>query len=219
MGLHHNQGEEEIMVNLDYPGVCLSCVDERCHITPPDLSLSRERVHGLTTGYALEVVKTLKDTFPDKFSTLEEAYQVLDALKAMLVNGLKIHTAVDIEGIGTFRAVPGGKAGYSVAFDADPRLTDHYHETNPPEAEKAKELLQNTRGYSLTIMKVLRDTFPHKLSSLEEAYRVFYVMRALLANGFEKGEVELEGIGTFKTSGEGKVDFEPQQVLLAAVNE
>jgi nucleoid DNA-binding protein len=206
------------MVNLDYPGVCLSCVDDRCHVTPPDLSIARERVHGLTEGYALEVVKTLQETFPDKFNTPEEAYQVLDALKAMLVNGLKIHTAVDISGIGTFRAV--NKDGrYTIAFDADPKLTDHHHDTNPPDLDRAKGLLQDTKGYSLTIMKVIRDTFPHKLPNLEEAFRVFYVMRAVLANGFEKGEVELEGIGKFKVGEGGSVDFQPQQVLEAAVNE
>jgi nucleoid DNA-binding protein len=206
------------MVNLDYPGVCLSCVDERCHISPPDLSVARERVHGLTEGYALHVVNTLKETFPDKFSTPEEAYQVLDALKAILVNGLKIHTAVDLQGIGTFRASQ-QEGNYTVTFDADPKLTDHHHDINPPDLDKARELLQNTKGYSLTIMKVIRDTFPHKLPNLEEALRVFYVMRAVLANGFEKGEVELEGIGNFRVGEGGKVDFQPQQVLIAAVNE
>ena len=206
------------MVNLDYPGVCLSCVDERCHVTPPDLSLARERVHGLTEGFALEVVNTLKDTFPDKFNTPEEAYQILDTLKAMLVNGLKIHTAVDLQGIGTFRAVQ-QDGGYTIAFDADPKLTDHHHDTNPPDLDKAKDLLKDAREYSLTIMKVIRDTFPHKLPNLEEAFRVFYVMRAVLANGFEKGEVELEGIGRFKVGDGGSVDFQPQHVLVAAVNE
>jgi nucleoid DNA-binding protein len=206
------------MVNLDYPGVCLSCVDERCHVTPPDLSLARERVHGLTEGFALEVVNVLKDTFPDKFNTLEEAYQILDTLKAIVVNGLKIHTAVDLQGIGTFSAVR-QDGGYTVAFDADPKLTDHHHDTTPPDIDKAREMLQDTRGYSLTIMKIIRDTFPHKLPNLEEALRVFYVMRAILANGFERGDVELEGIGRFKVRDGGKVDFQPQHVLVAAVNE
>ncbi|MFW6236061.1 MAG: hypothetical protein ACOC24_04680 [Desulfovibrionales bacterium] len=205
------------MVNLDYPGVCMACVDERCEVTPPDLNLSRERVHSLAEGFDLTLVHALKDTFSDKFSSPEEAYQVYDAMKAIIVNGLKIHSAVDLEGIGMFKSVR-RDGPLTIDFEPDPKLTDHHHDTSPPDIDRARDLLGNTKGYTLTTLKVIRETFPDKVTSVEDAFRVYYVMRALLANELEKGEVKINGIGTLRSK-EGKAEFTPEQVLESAVNE
>jgi nucleoid DNA-binding protein len=94
---------EAVMVNFDYPDVCLSEADEQCTITPPDLSVLRERVHKLPEGFTKTMVRSLTMAFPDKFSSEEEAYMVFDAMKAVIGTGLANGRQVHLEGLGEFR--------------------------------------------------------------------------------------------------------------------
>ncbi|WP_045219970.1 hypothetical protein [Desulfonatronum thioautotrophicum] len=96
------------MTNFDYPDVCLSEADGQCKITPPDLDVLRERVHGLPEGFTKTMVRSLQAAFPDKLTTEEDAYMVYDAMKAVigttLANGSKAH----LDGFGEFTTVTEG---------------------------------------------------------------------------------------------------------------
>lgn len=115
------------MPNQDYPGVCLACVDEECKVTPPDISIARERVRKLPEGYTLTMVRSLQWAFPDKFSSLEEAYMAIDAMKAVIVNVLKIHGIVDLEGIGEWRTEP-DNGRKKIVFTPERALLDGVNE-------------------------------------------------------------------------------------------
>lgn len=73
------------MPNMDYPGVCLACTDEQYFLSVPDMDAARERVHMQPEGFTKTLIRSLKDAFPDKFDSEEEAYLVFDALKAVIV--------------------------------------------------------------------------------------------------------------------------------------
>ncbi|TVQ99723.1 MAG: hypothetical protein EA399_06200 [Desulfovibrionales bacterium] len=96
------------MTNFDYPDVCLSEADGQCKITPPDLDVLRERVHGLPEGFTKTMVRSLQAAFPDKLTAEEDAYMVYDAMKAVigttLANGSKAH----LDGFGEFATVTEG---------------------------------------------------------------------------------------------------------------
>ncbi len=99
------------MANLDYPDVCLSEVNQQCKVTPPDLEVTRERVHKLPEGMTKTLVNSLRMAFPDKFDSDEEAYMVFDAMKAVIAIGLHNRNPVDLEGLGEFRVEKeGGQA-------------------------------------------------------------------------------------------------------------
>lgn len=91
------------MVNIDYPDVCLSEADGQCQITPPDLSVVRERVHKLPEGFTKTMVRSLKTAFPDKLDSEEEAYMIFDAMKAIIVTGMTTGRTVHLEGFGEFK--------------------------------------------------------------------------------------------------------------------
>ena len=111
------------MTNIDIQEVCFSGIDNNCSITPPDIEVMRERVHKLPSGYTKTLVNSLKDAFPDKFKTEEEAYMIFDALKAVIARGINNGDSVDLEGLGVFkREQEGGKS--KVAFYPQAALTD-----------------------------------------------------------------------------------------------
>ncbi|MCF8106151.1 MAG: HU family DNA-binding protein [Desulfohalobiaceae bacterium] len=91
------------MTNYDFPDVCLSQTDEECTLTPPDLSLARERVHKLPEGFTKTMIKSLRMAFPDKFKDDEDAYMVFDAMKAIIAMRLANGNAVHLEGFGEFK--------------------------------------------------------------------------------------------------------------------
>jgi nucleoid DNA-binding protein len=91
------------MVNFDYPDVCLSEANEQCTITPPDLEVTRERVHKLPEGFTKTLIQSLRMAFPDKFDSDEDAYMVFDAMKAVIGTGLANGRKVHLEGLGEFR--------------------------------------------------------------------------------------------------------------------
>jgi nucleoid DNA-binding protein len=99
---HLNPVTEVVMVNFDYPDVCLSGADEQCQLTPPDLDVLRERVHKLPEGFTKTMVRSLVMAFPDKFKSDEEAYMVYDAMKAVIGSGLANGRKVHLEGLGEF---------------------------------------------------------------------------------------------------------------------
>lgn len=90
------------MTNFDFPDVCLSETNEQCSITPPDLSVARERVHKLPEGFTKTMIRSLQSAFPDKFSNEEEAYLVFDGMKAVIATGLANGNKVHLEGLGEF---------------------------------------------------------------------------------------------------------------------
>lgn len=106
------------MTNFDFPDVCLSESTDECVLTPPDLSLARERVHKLPEGFTKTMIQSLRMAFPDKFSNDEEAYMIFDAMKAVIATGLANGNKVHLEGLGEFAAkTEGGKK--RVAFTAE----------------------------------------------------------------------------------------------------
>jgi len=109
------------MTNFDYPDVCLSEADGSCKITPPDLDVLRERVHGLPEGFTKTMVRSLQMAFPDKFASEEDAYMVYDAMKAVigttLANGSKAH----LDGFGEFFVTSEG-GSKTIAFSPEASL-------------------------------------------------------------------------------------------------
>ncbi|GEM_PF-1861127 len=93
------------MVNLDYPGYCPTC-GEKCPLdknVAHDLDAVRTREHAAASGYTKTLANNLKDAFPDRIKTDEEAMMVLDVFETSLVNGLKNNNIISIQGLGTFR--------------------------------------------------------------------------------------------------------------------
>ena len=103
------------MPNMDYPGVCLACTDERYQVKVPDLDVARERVHMEPQGFTKTLVRSLKNAFPEKFDSEEEAYLVFDAMKAVLATGLSNGEHIHIDGIGEFH-VTTDKGVHNVGF-------------------------------------------------------------------------------------------------------
>ena len=100
------------MTNYDFPDVCLSQTDEECNLTPPDLSLARERVHKLPAeGFTKTMIKNLRMAFPEKFKSNEEDYMVFDGIKGILAMRLANGDKADLEGLGEFstQKTNGGK--------------------------------------------------------------------------------------------------------------
>lgn len=112
------------MVNMDFPGVCMACVDEQCNVESADVDAARKRIHEHPlSGYTKTIVKNLQSTFPEKFSTEEEAYLTLDVMKAVIAMGLNNRDTVDIEGLGRFATrEEGGKK--KVVFMPEGELTE-----------------------------------------------------------------------------------------------
>ena len=90
------------MPNMDYPGVCLACTDEKYALSVPDMDAARERVHMQPEGFTKTLIRSLKNAFPDKFDSEEEAYLVFDAMKAVIATGLDNGNTVHLEGLGEF---------------------------------------------------------------------------------------------------------------------
>ena len=111
------------MVNFDFPDVCLTESDEKCTLTPPDLSAARERVHKLPEGFTKTMVRSLQAAFPDKFSSDEEAYMVFDSMKAVIATGLANGNTVHLEGLGEFKTQKQGQRK-RVVFEAEECLNN-----------------------------------------------------------------------------------------------
>lgn len=111
------------MVNMDYPGVCMSCTTPECKVEAPDIAAVVKRLKDdPLTGYTLNLVNNLTTAMPDKFKNREEAYLAVDVMKAVIAMGLKNRDHVDIHGLGEFR-VEGEKGRRKVVFVVDPALT------------------------------------------------------------------------------------------------
>ena len=89
------------MADLDYPGYCPTC-GEKCPIdknVAHDLDAVRTREHASASGYTKTLANNLKDAFPDRIKTDEEAMMVLDVFETALVNGLKNNNSINIQGL------------------------------------------------------------------------------------------------------------------------
>ncbi len=112
------------MVNMDFPGVCYACADEECNVEYADVDAARTRVRETPmSGYTKTIVKNLQSTFPEKFSSEEEAYLALDVMKAIIAMGLNNNDSVDIQGLGTFKTKE--ESGHKVVtFSPETALTE-----------------------------------------------------------------------------------------------
>jgi nucleoid DNA-binding protein len=90
---------------MDFPGVCMSCVDEQCNVVAPDLAAVRERVGKVPEGYTRTLLKNLQYAMPEVDND-EKAYLIFDIFKATIANGLKNKDVVFLEGLGEFRTEP-----------------------------------------------------------------------------------------------------------------
>ncbi len=119
---------------LHDPEICLTTADEYCRVKPPDRDKVVERVNKLPDGYSKTMVLELQRAYPDKFSTIEEAYMVFDVMKAVIANGLKNMDVVDIEGLGEMRVEPGEDGSRTVVFTPHPALNAAVNESRHHES-------------------------------------------------------------------------------------
>jgi len=101
---------------------------------------------------------------------------------------------------------------------------DEYCRVTPPGWEQVKERASRLPdGYSKTMVLELQRAYPDKFGTIEEAYMVFDVIKAVIANGLKNMDVvDIEGLGEMRVEpGEGgtrTVVFTPQPALVAEVN-
>ena len=102
---------------------------------------------------------------------------------------------------------------------------DEFCRVTPPEWSVVKERASRLpEGYSKTMVEEIQKAYPDKFGTMEEAYMVFDVVKAVIANGLKNMDVvDLEGLGEFRVEpGEGgirQVVFTPEPGLNTAIKE